>query len=144
MENKSAEIQAEINRLRGEQAVIAYDVLHNETLPSIRARIGETFVYRGNSFGGGEPKFDTFRKLIGVQTGDYNLTLLFEEVQIDSHGRPELSIEFGWLGACLEQGTLSKDGGWKPCDLQEYETTRSKALQELQNPVLAMAYARKQ
>lgn len=126
LENQIANLRRQCDALDAEE-------FREKTLPVLRRQIGTAKVYRDNGYGS-DSKFDTFRILREVVAKKGYATLIYEQCQIDSDGKPELSIRVDW----------ARDGesGWRPCALSEYQEVRQRVLEQLENPTLAREHAK--
>lgn len=125
-------IEQQLADLRLKQARLELENFKNHLVPTLEASIGKTFAYRNNSSGSDEPKWDVFRKLLGVEFSQYNAWLIFEECAVRGNGQAELSNQCSLVSQRDDFPRL--EPGWTPCDAEEYERNRALTLATLCNP----------
>jgi hypothetical protein len=130
-------IEGQIEELRLRKNKIEDAEFNAKTVPAIRAFLGQTFVYRNNSYScpsSASDYWDVFRKVVRVLSSDGAAWLVYEECQIDRNGRPSLAIE-SYYARTAEMGS-----GWKPCTVKEYEKMRAQVVAAIDSPDTYVAY----
>lgn len=126
-----SQIDAQIEQLRLERNKINAANFRDNITPRIIGAIGNTFVYRNNTYGHGG-HWDSFRILRSVAFSDYHCWLVFEQAQIDCDGKASLQLEKELVGQ--DHGLdFQEIRGWVACNLSEYESNRDAVLAQLQS-----------
>lgn len=122
-------IEKKLRELRAEQTRLEADNFRDQLIPTINAHIGKTFAYRRNCYScPSEPSdyWDVFRRLVKVNFGDLHAWAIYQEVQIDSGGVPQITLKID-----LVRDVFPKlESGWKPCASTEFEAAYARAIQE--------------
>lgn len=138
MRTELTEVKKKIEELRLEEMRLEAANFKNRVVPQAQAFIGKTFAYRNNR-SGGEDRWDVFRRAVAFQFDDYNGWMLFEECQVRTdYGYAELATVEELIHRGNKQPSFL-DRGWSACSEDEFLSAKGQALQQLENPTMAIA-----
>lgn len=134
------EIEREIEQLRKEQQDLEQKEFLEKAIPAAQKAVGDCFVYRNNSNGGGNRKFDTFYRVIAFTPRtkyNYGVVIVYERAQIDSEGRASVEIDSKAILPGSDRRDWNHVGLLASCVLcsrEEYDATRNRILNAFEHP----------
>jgi hypothetical protein len=136
---REQQIAEQMRELQAEKRRIEDETFQAEVLPKLKAAIGNTYAYRNNSRGRANDGeyWDVFRKLVAVEESEGGASLLFQQVQTDYRGKPQLEIESQYVSRISPEWSIS---GWMECREDEFDNALAIAMAEFSNPKRRLAY----
>lgn len=127
LELEVGKIRQEINRLEEED-------FNKIQAPFLKSLVGKCFVYRNNNYGGGNPKWDEFRKIIDIITNkEGSLIFICKNISIDGNGNAKIETSSNFTYSNRNWWGKVPFTGYDYCDEKEFEKEYSKTINELGN-----------